>query len=205
MIRHGGAYAVLLFGSMVAPAVLSGHAHAAGCRDRTPTSWDIEVAPNSEPGERLVVTGRVLSRADRSPLAGITVYVYHADAKGDYQHKGHENEPPRLCGILRTNQRGEYRIRTSMPGGYEGYAPHIHFEIWGLNVQRQPAFVNLRRESGAMDTVLAVMPGSDPPLREDRAGMTRPVRRGAGGVLTCTRDLMVEVKAARLLPGDQKQ
>lgn len=61
---------------------------AAGCKDRTPTSWDIVVAPAGEPGERLVVTGHVVSRADRSPLAGIMVYVYHADAKGDYQLRG---------------------------------------------------------------------------------------------------------------------
>jgi len=168
-------------------------AHAGGCRDQTPVSWDVEVAPASEPGTRLVVSGRVISRASGGPLPGVTVYVYHADVKGDYVLPGHEKEPPRLCGILRTNERGEYRIRTSMPGGYEGYLPHIHFEISGHGVHRQFTFVNLVRRVAVMDTShTLILPGSAPAVREDTAGLTRPVYLGADGVLRCTRDLVVD-------------
>jgi len=190
MTRCPGRYAVPL---LIALCVLPLPVHAAGCKDATPTSWDIVVAPKSERGERLFVRGRVLSRADRSPLAGITVYAYHADSTGNYQLPGHENEPPRLCGILRTNEKGEYRLETSMPGSYDGL-PHIHFEIWGPHVSRQYTFVGLKRESLTMDTAHAV-PRPDPPaLRDVRMGLTRPVYRGAGGVLQCTRDLEVVVK-----------
>ena len=174
---------------------MPGEVRAAGCKDRKPETWDIEVAPRAEPGQRLVVSGHVVSRASRTPLPGVTVYVYHADARGEYQLAGHENEPPRLCGILRTNGAGEYRILTSMPGGYEGYLPHIHFEVWGPGVSRQMLFVNLKYRSVVMDTThVLLLPSSAPALREDLTGITRPVYRGEGGVLHCVRDLLVRAR-----------
>ena len=176
-------------------AVIPGDARAVDCRDRKPTTWDIEVAPATEPGERLVLSGHVVSRAGRAPLAGVTVYVYHADAKGEYNRPGHEREAPRLCGVLRTNRGGEYRIRTSMPGGYEGFLPHVHFEVWGPRVQRQMLFVNLKPKAVVMDTSRALLlPGSAPALRDDITANTRPVYRGEGGVLHCGYDLAVDAR-----------
>jgi protocatechuate 3,4-dioxygenase beta subunit len=164
-------------------------AHAAGCRDATPTSWDIVVAPRTERGERLVVTGHVISGA-YAPLGGINVYVYHADADGNYTRSKDAKEP-RLCGVLRTNEKGEYRFETSMPGGYEGYAPHIHFEVWGPKVKRQPLFVNLLLQSGP-DPIPALEAKG---IRPDRAALyavQRSVYRD-GKVLRCTKDLQVSV------------
>ena len=187
MPRRRPRHLVLPFVALLAPWAGPGRAAAAGCRERKPTTWDIEVAPASEPGERLIVTGRVLARAAHAPLPGVTVYVYHADATGEYNLAGHEKEPPRLCGILRTNGAGEFRIRTSMPG--------IHFEVWGPRVQRQMTFVNLVRKDVVMDTSrVLILPGSAPALREDIGGLTRPVYRGEGGVLRCVRDLVVDVR-----------
>jgi len=173
------------------PLALRGDAGAAGCKDRIPTTWDVEVAPASEPGERLVVTGRVISDPKGEPLAGVTVYVYHADANGLYNLAGHEREPPRLCGILRTHKAGEYRIRTIMPGGYDG-PPHIHFEVWSPRVARQMLFVNLERPAAARDTSRMLVTNVPPRVLEGtRTAMTRPVARGADGVLRCVRDLQV--------------
>src|SRR5262245_61031732 len=149
-------------------------AHAAGCRNGTPTSWDIAVAPKSERGERLVVTGHVISAANE-PLGGIKVYVYHADADGNYATSKDAKEP-RLCGVLRTNEKGEYRFETSMPGGYEGYLPHIHFEVWGPKVKRQFLFVNLRLQPANEQDPIPVLKAKgirpDPPT-----GVERPVYR----------------------------
>jgi Dioxygenase len=176
------------------PAGLS----AAACRDRTPTTWDIVVAPANEPGEPFELTGRVLNAADRKPLADVSVYVYHADLRGRYNAKGDESGEPRLCGVLRTNARGEYRVRTKLPGGYDGYLPHVHFEYWGRGIGRQHAFVNLARKA-------APPPARTPPksgapsnlwqvpavIREDRTAIERPIVRNADSVWTCTRDLLV--------------
>jgi len=167
-----------------------GRAHA-GCKDATPTSWDIVVAPKSERGERLVVTGHVISGAN-APLGGINVYVYHADADGNYTTSKDAKEP-RLCGVLRTNEKGEYRLETSMPGGYEGYAPHIHFEVWGPKVKRQPLVLNLLLQSGTdPDPIPALEAKGIRPDRSALATYDRPVYRD-GKVLRCSRDLRVNV------------
>jgi len=192
MTRWRGRYAVPALGILVLCAGSVPFAHAAGCKDQTPTSWDIVVASRSEPGERLIVTGRVVLRGN-TPVPGATVYIYHADQNGDYARKGHEKEYPRLCGILRTNDKGEYRLETSMPGGYEGYLPHVHFEVWGPGLKRTYLFVNLRRMDTGKDTIrTATLFG--PPLREDRTAIERPVTRGPDGKLHCTRDLIADVK-----------
>jgi protocatechuate 3,4-dioxygenase beta subunit len=188
---------VLAAASLVSPPAAR-DADGAGCRDRTPTSWDIEIAPRSEPGERLILTGRVITREERRPLAGVTVYVYHADHRGRYNVQGREDEEPRLCGVLRTNERGEYRLRTVMPGGYSGAPPHVHFEAWGPKLPRLATFVNLiaaPREARLLDTT-RVPGGRERNLRaarSDRSAMERPVVRGADGVLRASRDLVMDV------------
>jgi len=187
-VTHSVAF---LSGLLLLVALAAAHdARAADCKDRKPTTWDIEVAPASEPGERLEVTGQVISSTDRKPLAGVTVYVYHADAKGKYSVAA--NQPPRLCGILRTNQHGAYRIRTSMPGGYGGFPAHIHYEVWGPRVARQHLFVNLERRTAVRDTSRVPVATVSPRLiGEVRAAITRPVERGADGLWRCVRDLVV--------------
>ena len=162
---------------------------AARCRDRPPKSWDIEVAARSEPGERLVVSGHVLSREHRVPLAGVSVYVYHADAKGSYNREDTEGGEPRLCGVLRTNSKGEYRIRTVMPGGY---SPHLHFEVWGPSVTSQPLLLNLHRKGVVPVPDTARVPQLT--LRDDLSATERRVQPGEHGVLECTRDLVVDTK-----------
>jgi len=95
------------------------------------------LAPLEERGGRFVMEGRVLGARDSVPMAGITVYVYHADRKGEY------GEPyPRLAGVLRTDAEGRFRVWSVLPGQYEG-APHIHFEAWGPGLPLRTWFVNL--------------------------------------------------------------
>ena len=44
--------------------------------------WKATVAPPSEQGERMVVTGRVVDKATGRPIARAGICVYEADAKG---------------------------------------------------------------------------------------------------------------------------
>lgn len=108
----------------------------------TAPSWDIQLAPDSEPGKRLVVVGHVRMDHSAPALAGVHVYAYHADGHGTYALPGHEKEGPRLAGTAVTNERGEYRIRTIVPGVYEGPA-HIHFEVWGKGMARKAFVMNI--------------------------------------------------------------
>jgi hypothetical protein len=109
-----------------------------------PTTWDVALAAPEEPGPRFVMTGRVIG-PDSLPAAGVCLYVYHADSKGQYLRPGQTFN--RIAGVLRTNQRGEYRIRSIMPGMYEGPG-HVHFEVWEHERPVRSNWVSLYAEPG---------------------------------------------------------
>ena len=106
----------------------------------SPKSWDIAIAPDDEPGPRFIMSGQVFGQ-DSLPVPGVDLYVYHADIQGYYARK--RGQMNRLAGVLRTNERGEYRVRSTLPGQYEGYAAHVHFEVWEKGHPKRSTFANL--------------------------------------------------------------
>jgi hypothetical protein len=114
---------------------------------RKPQGPEITIAGPAEPGDRLVIEGRLL-RGPGQPIGGATLYVYHADSRGRYVLSGQEGRGNRLAGVLRTNSRGEYRVHTVMPGGYGASRHgHVHFEAWGPGLARKSWWVDVYRES----------------------------------------------------------
>lgn len=105
-------------------------------------AWDLALAPDTEHGRKFVISGVVRKEAGSPPLAGVSVYAYHADGNGLYSRKGEENKGPRLAGTLVTGRNGVYRIRTIFPGSYGGPA-HVHFEVWGKGIPRRAFTLNL--------------------------------------------------------------
>jgi protocatechuate 3,4-dioxygenase beta subunit len=93
--------------------------------------YQIQIAGPAEPGERLVLTGKVLG-PDGKPRGGVEIHVWHTDAQGLY-HRGPGDAPPRLQGTLRSAPDGSYTIRTIKPGHYPGHptGAHIHLTIGG--------------------------------------------------------------------------
>ena len=91
----------------------------------------ITIATANEPGERLIVTGRVFGEDGKTPLAGATVYVYHTDAKGLYTPGTNDSRNPRLHGTMRTDAQGRYEYSTIKPAPYPSNdAPaHIHYHV----------------------------------------------------------------------------
>jgi len=108
---------------------------------RTPTEGEVNLVTPREPGGRFVIEGRVLGAGD-SAMAGLTLYVYHVDRNGDYAPKDDPNGYVRIAGVLRTDAKGRYRVRSILPGQYEG-PPHIHFEAWGPGLPARAWAVNL--------------------------------------------------------------
>jgi len=90
----------------------------------------LHIAPSTEPGQRLLLTGRVLG-ADGRPRAGVEMRVWHTDARGIYSPAGEDS--PRLRGTLRTAADGSYSIDTIKPGLYPGatHGAHMHFMVDG--------------------------------------------------------------------------
>jgi len=71
---------------------------------------------DGDAGERLEIRGRVMT-PDFQPVAGAEVHARQADGSGEYT-VGYQ-------GVMLTNARGEYVLRTALPGTY-GRPRHIH-------------------------------------------------------------------------------
>jgi protocatechuate 3,4-dioxygenase beta subunit len=73
----------------------------------------MKIAADDEPGQRLVVTGRVFD-ADGKPLR-VTLDAYQTDARGLYNPQWSFRREPRLRGRLLTAPDGSYEIDTIKP------------------------------------------------------------------------------------------
>lgn len=88
-----------------------------------------------EPGQKLLVKGRVLQTDGKMPAAGVILYLYHTNVEGIYPTAGNEKSWGRRHGFLRgwlkTNAKGEYAFLTIRPGAYPGSnnPAHIHITI----------------------------------------------------------------------------
>jgi protocatechuate 3,4-dioxygenase beta subunit len=157
----------------------------------------IVIAGPNEPGERLVVTGRVINGTQ--PVAGASVFVFHTDVKGRYAPdvSGPDAElNPRLRGALRTDAQGGYRFETIRPGSYDNNAAHVHYvvvakgykpRIFDLWFQDDPILVALR-QAGEPQIPQSLRNSPYYKAAPDNIAI-RPVARDATGVLHAVRDL----------------
>lgn len=144
---------------MLGGALLSGPVYAAE-QDCRPTESDIlgpfyrfgapfqtRLAGPDEPGDRLMLTGTVLSSDCQTPLSGALIEVWQANKTGlyDTNKPGNFTEVSafHLRAMLYTDEKGQYEIETIVPGRYpippnlpglEKYAgltrpAHIHFRV----------------------------------------------------------------------------
>src|SRR5678816_2683967 len=68
----------------------------------------VVIVSDKEPGEPLIVSGTIYAPDGRSPLEGITLYVYQTDATGRYSTSGGDNRNTRIHGQMKTNTQGRY-------------------------------------------------------------------------------------------------
>lgn len=97
-------------------------------------SWRITIASDKEPGDPLIVSGTIYAPDGRTPMKGISLYVYQTDVTGRYSAGGNgDHRNTRLHGQMRTNGDGRYEFRTIKPGAYPGRkdAAHIHAYVSG--------------------------------------------------------------------------
>ncbi len=148
----------------------------------------ITIASKDEPGERLIVSGRVFGPDGKSPLPGVSLYVYHTDAKGYYTPGENDNRNPRLRGYLRTDTQGEYEYSTIKPASYPNsrVPAHIHYvvtmpgyqeKIFEIVFENDP-FVDNRIRSEAASV------GSDYSIRR--------LERDNQGVLRCRQEIILK-------------
>lgn len=147
------------------------------------------IAPSGEPGERMVISGKILDADGRSAAAGITLFVYHTDSKGHYNARDDPFQP-RLHGWVRTGPDGRYEIRSIRPAPYPNHRipSHIHVHVFGpglaersipeFNFQDDP-FLSAEQRAlplrlGSFSPVVVLTRGSDHVWRG-----TRDIRIGA--------------------------
>jgi protocatechuate 3,4-dioxygenase beta subunit len=125
-------------------------------------------------GQPIEIAGFVLT-CDCRPLSGVLIDVWQADGNGNYDNSGF-----RLRGHQFTDAEGRYRLRSVVPGTYEGRTRHIHVKV-------QPA-------GGRILTTQLYFPGE---AKNQRDGLFRKellVRTAtAGGWLAGRFDFVLEV------------
>ena len=135
----------------------------------------------------MIVTGQVTDGS--KPLAGISIYVYHADANGLYTTDGsNSDDRARLHGALRTDETGHYRFETIRPAGYgvpEPLPAHVHYVVrpphgykammYQLWFEDDPIVARFRDRLSTLPWVVV-----------------RPITRDSDGVWHSTRDLVLE-------------
>ncbi len=99
------------------PAMTEGPYYKSGTPRRTSL-----LTPDME-GQRIVITGQVLS-TDCRPLDNARLDFWQTDARGRYDHDGY-----RLRGHQFTDENGQYRLETVVPGTYSGRTEHIHVKV----------------------------------------------------------------------------
>jgi len=197
----GRAY-VALFVCVLSPTLLQSQSRSdlfecEGCeaiheRSHDGLSWSTVIPGRGEPGDRLILSGRVLKPDGKTPAPGVVVYAYHTNAAGIYPTRGNEKGWGRRHGYLRgwvmTNEAGQYRFETIRPGAYPNRTDpaHIHVTIKEPN----------RREYWIDEVVFEGDPHVNERYRsrEQKRGGTGIVRltRNGDGVWLAERDIVLE-------------
>ena len=149
----------------------------------------IVIVADNEPGEPLIISGRIYAPDGHTALEGINLYVYQTDATGRYSTTGGNNRNTRLHGLMRTDVEGRYEFRTIKPAPYpQARIPaHIHAFVSGAGYPEYwideyhfdgDAFItdDMRRRSGSSGNFSAIL----------------KLTRGADGILRGVRDIKIE-------------
>jgi protocatechuate 3,4-dioxygenase beta subunit len=75
------------------------------------------IVPSGEPGDPLIVAGRVFAPDGQHTVSGVVVYAYNTDKDGYYSPDGKVGHP-RLKGYMKTDADGRFELHTTLPGRY---------------------------------------------------------------------------------------
>ena len=149
----------------------------------------IVMVGDKEPGEPLIMSGRIFTPDGARPLSGINLYVYQTDVTGRYTTSGGDNRNTRLHGLMRTDTAGRYEFRTIKPGSYPQTRnpSHIHAYVSG------PGYPEYWIDEYLFDDDPFVL--EEVRQRYKDMGAFSPIiklTRSSEGVLRGTRDMKIE-------------
>jgi len=146
----------------------------------------VTIPPKDEPGERLIVSGKVFGKDGHTPLAGASVYVYHTDAKGLYTPGDtNDSKNPRLRGYMRTDEQGRYEFATIKPAPYPGNTipAHIHYVVMAPGYKERIFEIVFDGDRLINDRIRADA------AQEESGFSIRPLERDKQGGWRCTQDI----------------
>lgn len=90
----------------------------------------IRLAPKDEPGEPLIVYGKILDKETKQPVNNASLFLYQTDSSGIYNTTGIDREA-RIKGTVFSSETGCFKIQTILPGDYPGNknSRHLHYII----------------------------------------------------------------------------
>ncbi len=102
--------------------------------ERASIPADLVLTTAEEPGEPLLLSGKVVQRDGRTPAADVVLYIHHTDAQGLYTPAGQQHDARRhgrLRGWAKTDAQGRFSLRTIRPAPYPGenLPAHIHIFV----------------------------------------------------------------------------
>lgn len=156
----------------------------------------VELAGRDEPGERMVLTGRVTTADGTAPAAGVVIYAHHTNSAGLYANGSNESmwsrRHGRLRGWARTGADGRYTFRTIKPAPYPDRTMPAHVHLFIGEPGRRPYYIDDVVFDGEFGVTAAYRKA-----RELRGGNgIVPLRRTASGEWLATRDIRLEAHPA---------
>lgn len=94
----------------------------------------VPITGKHEPGKPFTLDIQVLDVATKQSVAGVEVFAYHTNSKGDYEED--RNGVARLHGTALSDAKGNLKFITIYPRGYNDSptGEHIHFSVKGSQV-----------------------------------------------------------------------
>lgn len=94
-------------------------------------NWQTTIAAAKEEGERMEISGTIYQKDGKTPAAGVILYVYHTDVKGEYTPSAtqvHARKHGHLRGWVKTDAQGRYQFNSIRPAAYpnQRFAAHVH-------------------------------------------------------------------------------
>lgn len=168
-----------------------------GCQavaERSPVGLGsrVALAAESEPGERMTLTGRVLGWHRGTPVGEVVVYAHHTNADGLYANGANESEWSRRHGCLRgwakTGSDGVYTFETIKPAPYPNNAMPAHVHLFIGEPGRPAYYIDDVVFDGEFGVTTAYRRAQE--LRGG-SGIVR-LARSTEGVLLARRDIRLE-------------
>ena len=90
----------------------------------------IQLVNYDEPGEPLIIYGKIRDRKTNQAINGVSVFLYQTDSRGIYSSSGRD-EDARIRGTVYNNETGCFKIKTILPGDYPGQknSRHLHYVL----------------------------------------------------------------------------